>query len=80
MGAAAIPTIGAFSGWSDIEPKNPALPNAKTPPSAPTSQYPWPPGATAIATTGALSGFPPCEPKNSASPRLNTPPSRATCQ
>jgi hypothetical protein len=39
-GAGTIPTMGMFSGRPPIEPSYPALPNAKMPPSAATSQYP----------------------------------------
>ena len=63
-----------------IEPKNVASPNANTPPSDATSQYPLPSGVAAMPTTGRLRRMPPVEPKNVASPNPNTPPSEATSQ
>src|SRR5581483_371096 len=74
-GTAAIATIGWLRRVPPIEPKNPASPKAKTPPSAATSQYPPPDGAAAIPTIGWLRRVPPIEPKNPASPKAKTPPS-----
>ena len=60
-------------------PLNWALPNVKTPPSAPASQYPCPP-VRAMPTTGAFRRMPPVEPKNRALPNEKMPPSLATSQ
>ena len=54
--AAAIPTIGALSGWPPIEPSKPAAPKLKIPPSDATNSYPCWPGTAAIPTIGAFSG------------------------
>ena len=55
-----------------------ASPNAKTPPSAPASQYPSPEGVGAASTTGADRVIDPAEPWKLVSPIANTPPSAPT--
>ena len=62
------------------EPTKRAFPNVNTPPSRPTSQYPWPLPVATIPTTGWAKRTLPVEPKNLASPNVNTPPSDATSQ
>ena len=62
------------------EPKNPASPKLKIPPSDATNQYPRPDGVAAIPTIGRFNGIAPIEPKNPASPKLKIPPSDATNQ
>ena len=50
--------MGTLSWRAPVDPKNPASPKAKTPPSAATSQYPPPDGVAAMPTIGALSTRP----------------------
>src|ERR1700722_6891917 len=50
-----MPTIGALRATLPKDPANAASPKVKTPPSAPTSQYPPPSGVAAMPTIGALS-------------------------
>jgi hypothetical protein len=64
-----MPTIGWLSRMLPVDPKKPALPKAKTPPSAAVSQYPVPgpvvpvPGGTAaMPTIGWLRAMAPVEP------------------
>ena len=45
-----------------VEPKKPASPNEKIPPSDATNQYPRPVGVATIATIGLFSRMPPVEP------------------
>src|SRR6202163_4045899 len=71
--------MGPPSVVPPMDPKNPASPKAKTPPSDAKSQYPSPSGVAAMATTGLLSRVPPIDPKKGAS-NENTPPSLATVQ
>ncbi len=75
-----MPTMGALSAWPPREPKKPASPKSKMPPSEATSQYPPPSGLAAMPTIGALSGVPPMEPKKPAFPKSKMPPSDATIQ
>jgi hypothetical protein len=42
-----------------VEPWYAASPKAKTPPSSPTSQYPWPPGGAGVVVAVVLGGGPP---------------------
>ena len=58
----ARPTTSACRGTPPIDPWYLADPNAKRPPSPPTSQYPAPSGALLMATTGRLRIMPPIEP------------------
>ena len=63
-----------------MDPRKVASPKLKMPPSAATSQYPWPSGAAAMPTIGASSVLPPMDPRKGASPKLKMPPSAATSQ
>ena len=62
------------------EPYQGASPNAKTPPSDATSQYPPPFGTPAIPTIARFSRCPAVEPMKGAPPKLKTPPSEPTSQ
>ena len=74
-------TMGWFSLIDPVEPKNPASPKAKMPPSEATSQYPPLSGVAAMATIGLFSLIDPVEPKNAApEPKLKMPPSEAPSQ
>src|SRR4029077_19065237 len=59
-GVAAMPTTGWFSGTPPSEPKPPAAPKGKMPPSRASSQYPWlidgSADATARTTDGSIVG------------------------
>src|SRR5262245_32167254 len=71
-----MPTIGAFSVMSPVEPKNFPDPNVNTPPSEATNQYPSPAGTRAPPTTSQFSGTPAAEPLSTALPWCDTPPPR----
>ncbi|GIU90548.1 MAG: hypothetical protein KatS3mg010_1647 [Acidimicrobiia bacterium] len=64
-------TIGRLSGLPPIEPRNRASPNANTPPSSATSQYPFPLGVASIPVTG-LRNRPCGSPKSRAAPNALT--------
>ena len=72
-----MPTIGLFRCWPPMEPKKPASPKLKMPPSDATSQYPLVLGVTPMPTTGWLRRMLPVLPQKLASPKSNTPPSLA---
>ena len=73
-----MPTMGLLSLMLPADPKNPASPKLKTPPSEATAQYPLPSGVFAPPTMGLLSLVPPRDPKNPEAPKVKTPPSCAT--
>src|SRR2546422_10786450 len=74
-------TIGLLSVIDPVEPKKPAFPKAKMPPSEATSQYPPLSGVAAMPTIGLLSLIDPVEPKNAApAPKLQMPPAEAPSQ
>ena len=77
---AAIETMGRLRVMLPVEPKNPASPKAKMPPSEATSQYPLSSGVAAIETMGRLRVILPVEPKNPAWPKEKMPPSDPTNQ
>jgi|GEM_PF-2825403 len=58
----ATPTMGLFRIWLPIDPLKVASPNAKTPPSLATSQYPLPLGVAARPTMGLFRTELPMEP------------------
>ena len=68
-------------GWlrcvAPVEPKKPAFPKEKMPPSEATSQYPPPSGVEATVTMGLFSLNLPVDPKNWALPKVKMPPSAA---
>ena len=74
------PTIGLFRVSDPVEPWKAASPKANTPPSAPTSQYPFPSDVDAMPTIGRSSARFAMEPWNPASPKAKTPPSVAVSQ
>ena len=57
-----MPMIGWFSLMAPVDPKKPASPKVKIPPSLATSQYPLPSDVAAIPTMGLLSLIDPVEP------------------
>src|SRR5947208_1969802 len=67
--------MGAGNVRSPSEPGNGADPNANTPPSDATNQYPPPSGAAATPTTGRFNTRSPNDPKNRAPSTERTPPS-----
>src|SRR6266850_3401688 len=64
--------MGAFRLVLPVEPKKDAWPKAKTPPSAPASQYPGPVGLLAMATTPARNSSAAPEPRAGAAPKVRT--------
>src|SRR2546429_240973 len=58
-----MPTIGLLSESAPVEPKKPASPKAKMPPSDATSQYPLPVGVAASPTIGRLRARLPVDPR-----------------
>jgi hypothetical protein len=77
-GVDAAATTGRFKRIAPADPANTASPNANTPPSDATNQYPLPSGVDAAATTGRFRCIAPADPANTASPNANIPPSDAT--
>jgi hypothetical protein len=53
-----------------VDPKKPASPNVKMPPSSATIQYPPPERVAAMPTIGLARGTLPSEPANGASPNV----------
>ncbi len=62
LGATAMSTTGSLNTAPPIDPKNPAVPKVKIPPSAATIQYPCPVEEAAIPVTGWFRRTPPSEP------------------
>ena len=71
--------MGLFRRSDPVEPKKPASPKLKMPPSEATSQYPPPSGVAAMPTIGELSG-PLSDPRSWAEPKEATVPFASTSQ
>ncbi len=66
--------MGWFRWMLPVEPKKPASPKEKIPPSEATSQYPPSSWVGVMPTIGLASGTFANEPKACASPKFHTPP------
>ena len=75
-----MPTTGLLSTRDPVEPKKPASPKEKIPPSAASSKYPRPSGVGAMPTTLWLRGVLAMFPYETASPKDSTAPALETTQ